>query len=184
VLALTLSGKREEEENTSPSRGAIPMYATYGVAVLGLFMGGISAPPMGGGNILTSLLRLPPISPAGITATHTAIEDFAKIGIGITVDDPVMTIRPVELRDTPLIPTIADSGDYNSALFFPRYYLGHNGVQRLLKGWTDANRPITVTCLSGGLVRLDAADPELLPVEQTPERKFDRALRCHPFPKN
>jgi hypothetical protein len=184
VLALTLSGKREENESTSPSRGSVPMYATYGVAVLSLFMGGISASPTGGGNILTNLLRLPPISPAGITATHTAIEDFAKIGIGITVDDAVMAIRPVELRDTPLIPVTSDSGDYNSALFFPRYYLGHEGVRRLLKGWTDANRPITVTCLPGGLVRLDAADSELLPVEQTPGRKFDRALRCHPLIEN
>ena len=129
-------------------------------------------------------MRLPPISPAGITETHTAIEDFAKIGIGITVDDAVMAIRPVELRDTPLIPMISDGSDYNSALFFPRYYLGHKGVRQLLKGWSDANRPITVTCLPGGLVRLDAADSELLPVEQTPERKFDRALRCHPLIEN
>ncbi|CAB4551998.1 MAG: hypothetical protein F2545_01250 [Actinobacteria bacterium] len=184
VLALTLSGRREEDETTSPSRGSVPMYATYGVAVLSLFLGGVSAAPTGGGSILTSLLRLPPISPAGITATHTAIEDFAEIGIGITVDDAVMAIRPVELRDTPLIPVISDSGDYNSALFFPRYYLGHKGVRQLLKGWSDANRSITVTCLPGGLVRLDAAEPALLPIKPIPERKFDRALRCHPFPKD
>ena len=183
VLALTLSGKRDPDD-TAPTRGAIPMFATYGVALLSLFLGGISAPPTGGGNIITSLLRMPPISPAGITATHTAIEDFAKIGIGITVDDAVMAIRPVELRDTPLIPVISDSGDYNSALFFPRYYLGHKGVRQLLEGWSDANRPITVTCLPGGLVRLDAAEPALLPIQPIPERKFDRALRCHPFPKN
>lgn len=183
VLALTLSGKREVEKDSS-SRGSLAMFATYGVALLSLFLGGISSSPTGGGDILTTLLRLPPISPAGITATHTTIEDFAKIGIGITVDDSVMAIRPVELRDTPLIPSIADSGDYNSAMFFARYYLGHDGVRKLIKGWTDANRPISVSCLPGGLVRLDAGEPEVLPVEQTAARKFDRALRCHPFPKD
>ena len=183
VLALTLSGKRDPDD-TAPSRGSIPMFATYGVALLSLFLGGISAPPTGGGSIITSLLRMPPISPASITATHKAIQEFALIGPGTTVDDSVMAIRPVELRDVPLIPMIADSGDYSSALYFPRYYLGHSGVRRLLKGWVETNRPITVTCLPGGLVRLDAGDPEVLPLDQTPESKFNRALRCHPLIKN
>jgi hypothetical protein len=183
VLALTLSGKRDPDD-TAPSRGSIPMFATYGVALLSLFLGGISAPPTGGGSIITSLLRMPPISPAGITATHKAIEEFALIGPGTTVDDSVMAIRPVELRDVPLIPMISDSGDYSSALFFPRYYLGHNGVRTLLKGWDRALRPITVTCLPGGLVRLDAGDSVVEPFEQSPVAKFNRALRCHPLIKD
>ena len=183
VLALTLSGKRNPDD-TAPSRGSIPIFATYGVALLSLFLGGISAPPTGGGSIITSLLRMPPISPAGITATHKVIEEFALIGPGTTVDDSVMAIRPVELRDVPLIPMIADSGDYSSALYFPRYYLGHSGVRRLLKGWVETNRPITVTCLPGGLVRLDAGDPEIFPLDQTHASKFNRALRCHPLIKN
>jgi hypothetical protein len=37
VLALTLSGKRDPDD-TAPSRGSIPMFATYGVALLSLFL--------------------------------------------------------------------------------------------------------------------------------------------------
>jgi len=183
VLALTLSGKRDPDD-TAPSRGSIPMFATYGVALMSLFVGGIAASPNGSGDIFTTLMRLPPISPGGITATHNTIEEFALIGVGTTVDDATMAIRPVELRDVPLIPTISESGDYNAALFFPRYYLGHEGVRKLLRGWDEANRPITITCLPGGLVRLDAGDPVDERIEQSSISKFYRALRCHRLIKN
>jgi len=181
TLALVLA-KQSEPDSASSSRGRVPMYATYGVAILSLFLGGISAPPTGGGFLFTSVLRLPLISPAGITATHSAIEKFAAIGSGIAVDDAVMAIRPVDLEGVPLIPTVQDSSQINSVMFFPRYLLGHESVRRLFTSWTVENRKLLITCLPGGLVRADAGLSSLKKTDQTDVSQFNKALRCHPLP--
>jgi len=182
VLALTLTKRRNDSEELV-GRGHIPMYATYGVAILSLFLGGISAPPTGGGYLFTSVLRLPLISPAGITATHTAIEDFAAIGSRIAVDDAVMSIRPVDLKDVPLIPTVQDATQVNSIMFFPRYLLGHEGLKKLFVKWIQSNRNITMKCLPGGLVRADVGEIQIEPTNQTELGQLYKSLDCHPLPK-
>lgn len=158
------------------------MYATYGVAIVSLFLGGIAAPPTGGGYLFTTLLRLPLIGPAGINATHEAIEGFAARGSRIVVDDAVMSIRPVDLGDAPLIPTISNYDNYDSALLFSNYQLGHDGVRKLIDGWITSNRKLTVTCLPGGLARIDAATPADAESKQTVNGQFNRVLACHPMP--
>jgi len=181
VLALMLP-KRMSVSKSDNQRGPLPMYATYGVAVLSLFLGGIAASPTGGGFMFTTLLRLPPIGPAEIKATHQVIEDFAAIGSRITVDDAVMSIRPVKLGDVPLIPSVSESDAYDSALFFSNYQLGHAGVRKLIDGWIVSNRQLAVTCLPAGMARIDAAPPTEEPNSQTVKGQFNRALRCHPMP--
>jgi hypothetical protein len=182
ALILTKPTRSSESDSTDSSRGRIPMYATYGVAILSLFLGGISASPTGGGFLFTSVLRLPLISPAGITATHHAIEKFAELESGIAVDDAVMSIRPVDLEGVSLIPTVQDSSQINSVMFFPRYLLGHESVRRLFTSWAVENRKLLITCLPGGLVRADAGLPSLKKTDQTDVGQFDKALRCHPLP--
>lgn len=182
VLALTLP-RAQVEEDSGPHRGAVPMYATYGVAIVSLFLGGIAAPPVGGGYLFTSLLRQPLIGPGEITATHLEIEKFALLKDRITVDDAVMSIRPIEVGDVPLIPTISATDSYDSALFFSNYLLGHAGLRKLMESWIVSNRKLTVTCLPGGLVRVDAAPPSTEMTEQTLEGQFNRVLGCHPLPE-
>ena len=181
VLALTLP-RPSQRIHDDTQRGPIPMYATYGVAIVSLFLGGIAAPPTGGGFLFTSLLRLPLIGPAGINATHRAIEDFASIGSRILVDDAVMSIRPVDLGEVPLIPNISVTGNYDSALLFSNYMLGHSSVRKLIDGWIVSNRKLTVTCLPGGLARIDAGPPTEGESKQTVNGQFNRVLRCHPMP--
>ena len=181
VLALTLSQRPSVSEDDN-QRGPIPMYATYGVAVIALFLGGIAAPPTGGGYLFTSLLRLPPIGPSEIKATHRVIEEFADVGSRITVDDAVMSIRPVELGKVPLIPTVSETDAYDSALFFSNYQLGHVGVRKLIDSWIVSNRKLTVTCLPAGMTRIDAAPTAKESTGQTLEGQFNRALGCHPMP--
>ena len=181
VLALVLS-KREEHIPESVARGHVPMYATYGIAIVSLFLGGISMPPGGGGYLFTTLLRLPMISPAGITATHSAIENFAKLESGIAVDDAVMAIRPVDLENVPLIPTVEDSASVSSIMFFPRYLLGHEGERRLFNSWIADNRKISMLCMPGGIVRMDAAKSQTKPTNQTADGQLGKALNCHPLP--
>jgi hypothetical protein len=181
VLAIVLT-KREEHIPESVARGHVPMYATYGLAIVSLFLGGISMPPGGGGYLFTSLLRLPMISPAGITATHSAIEQFAKLDSGIAVDDAVMAIRPVDLKNVPLIPTVEDSSSVSSIMFFPRYLLGHEGERRLFNSWIADNRKISMLCMPGGIVRMDAAKSQTKPTNQTADGQLGKALNCHPLP--
>jgi hypothetical protein len=128
------------------------------------------------------LLRLPLIGPAEIRATHSVIEEFASIGSRITVDDAVMSIRPVQLGEVPLIPTVSETDAYDSALFFSRYLLGHVSVQNLIEGWIVSNRQLTVTCLPAGMARIDAALATEEQTGQTVEGQFNRALKCHPMP--
>jgi hypothetical protein len=184
ILAISFGGgqtKRESDETLSAAR--MTVYATYGIAIVSLFLGGISSPPTGGGYLFTSVLRLPLISPAGITATNSAIEKFAAERSGIAVDDAVMAIRPVELELVPLIPTIQDAATINSIMFFPRYLLGHKGVLRLLNAWAIENRHIRMTCLPGGLVRADAGLKKDEATGQTDVGQLNKAILCHPFPK-
>jgi len=182
VLALTLP-RPSERTDTNSHRGPIPMYATYGVAVVSLFLGGIAAPPTGGGFLFTSLLRLPPIGPSEVKAAHRVIEDYASLGSRILVDDAVLSIRPVELDGVPLIPSISVTDNYDSALFFSNYLLGHAGVRKLLDGWITANRQLTVTCLPAGMARINAGPPREGDSEQTVVGQFNRALGCHPMPQ-
>lgn len=176
ILAMSL-GNSDEASKTQSDQGRFIVLATYGVAVVSLFLGGLS-----GFSQIPSLFRLSLISPAGITATNSTIEEFAKLGTRITVDDSVMSIRPVDLENIPLIPSIADSSQYDSALFFSTYYLGHAGVQKLLEGWISENRLLTITCLPGGLARVDAGVSRDEKTVQTVKGQFNRALRCHPLP--
>jgi len=182
VLALRLSPKESVEEEPAEQRGPVPMYATYGVAVISLFLGGIAAPPIGGGYLFTSILRLPPIGPQEIKATHSVIEEFASIGSRITVDDAVMSLRPVELGEVPLIPTVSEPDAYDSALLFSNYLLGHAGVRSLIDAWIVSNRQLKVTCLPGGMARIDAASAAEESTGQTLEGQFNRVLGCHPMP--
>ena len=124
-------------------------------------------PPTGGGYLFTSVLRLPLISPAGINATNLAIENFAKLDVGIAVDDAVMAIKPVDLQNVPLIPTVQDSTSISAIMFYPRYLLGRVGVRNLFNLWITENRRITTMCLPGGLVRVDAAKVQTKPTLQT-----------------
>ena len=182
ILALVLP-KPAEHIPESVARGHVPMYATYGIAVVSLFLGGISMPPTGGGFLFTSVLRLPLISPAGINATNLAIENFAKLDEGKAVDDAVMTIRPVDLQDVPLIPTVQDSASISTIMFFPLYLLGHVGVRNVFNLWITENRKISITCLPGGLVRANAADIQIKPTRQNADLQLEKALKCHPLPK-
>ena len=182
VLALRLSPKKSADIETDAHRGTIPMYATYGVAVISLFLGGIAVPPLGGGFLFTTLLRLPLIGPSEIKATHSVIEEFASIGSRITVDDAVMSIRPVELGEVPLIPTVTETDAYDSALFFSPYLLGHVSVRSLIERWIVSNRQLTVTCLPAGMARIDAAPATEETTGQTVDGQFDRVLGCHPMP--
>ena len=181
VLALTLP-RPSERASDGTQRGPIPMYATYGVAIVSLFLGGIAAPPTGGGYLFTSLLRLPPIGPSEINAAHRVIEEYASIGSRILVDDAVMSIRPVELDGVPLIPNISVTENYDSALFFSNYQLGHAGVRKLIDGWITSNRQLIVTCLPAGMARIDAGPPAEGESKQTVVGQFNRALGCHPMP--
>jgi hypothetical protein len=122
------------------------------------------------------------ISPAGITATHSAIEQFAKLDSGIAVDDAVMAIRPVDLKNVPLIPTVEDSSSVSSIMFFPRYLLGHEGVRKLFNSWIADNRKISTLCMPGGIVRVDAAKSQTKPTNQTADGQLGKALNCHPLP--
>ena len=181
ILAIVLT-KREEHIQETVARGHVPMYATYGIAIVSLFLGGISMPPGGGGYLFTTLLRLPMISPAGITATHSAIEQFATLDSGIAVDDAVMAIRPVDLKNVPLIPTVEDAASVSSIMFFPRYLLGHEGVRKLFNSWIADNRKISTFCMPGGIVRVDAAKSRTKPTNQTADGQLGKALNCHPLP--
>ena len=181
ILALVLT-KHEEQNPDSVARGHVPVCATYGIAVVSLFLGGVSMPPTGGGYLFTSVLRLPLISPAGINATNLAIENFAKLDVGIAVDDAVMAIKPVDLQNVPLIPTVQDSTSISAIMFYPRYLLGHVGVRNLFNLWITENRRITTMCLPGGLVRVDAAKVQTKPTLQTADGQLEKALKCHPLP--
>jgi hypothetical protein len=93
-----------------------------------------------------------------------------------------MSIRPVQLGEVPLIPTVSETDAYDSALFFSRYLLGHVSVQNLIEGWIVSNRQLTVTCLPAGMARIDAALATEEQTGQTVEGQFNRALKCHPMP--
>lgn len=182
LLAFTLP-RPPVPSDPDVHRGPIPMYATYGVAMLSLFLGGIALPPTGGGFLFTSTLRLPLTGPSEIKATHRVIEDYASIGSRILVDDAVLSIRPVELDGVPLIPGVLFADDYDSALFFSNYLLGQEGVRKLIGEWIASNRQLTVRCLPAGMVRIDARPPVGGESKQTVVGQFNRVLGCHPMPE-
>jgi hypothetical protein len=181
-LAFSSTTKTTNKESSNNVRKDFLGFATYGVALGSLFLGGISAAPTGGGYLFTTILRYSPVTPSVISQTHQTIEDFAKIESGIVVDDAVMSIRPVDLQFAPLIPNVGDANDFDSALFFPTYQIGHKGLRIFLNGWIAGNREIVITCLPGGLVRADALPVADEPKEQLMKEKFDQALSCHPIP--
>ena len=182
ILAVSLS-RTSETSTTTAGRGPIAMYATYGVAIVSLFFGGISAPPTGFGYLFTNVLRLPLISPSEITATHQAIEEFAASDSRISVDNAVMTIRPVILKDVPLMPTIENPSEIDSVLFFTRYVIDRESRLRFFQSWIADNQLVTIQCLPGGLVQADAIERVNTSTLQTDVELMAMAQRCHPEPR-
>lgn len=182
ILAVALS-RNSDTSKTTTEKAPIPMYATYGIAVLSLFFGGISAPPTGFGYLFTNVLRLPLISPSEISATHRAIEEFAASDLRISVDNAVMTIRPVTLKDVPLMPTVQDASDIDSVLFFARYVIDRESRLEIFQSWITDNRLVTIQCLPGGLVQADAREKVNTLTSQTDVELMAMAQRCHPEPR-
>lgn len=182
ILAVSLSRGSQPSVAATQQR-LVPMYATYGVAIMSLFLGGISAPPTGFGYLFTNVLRLPMISPSEITATHKAIEVFAASDSRISVDNAVMTIRPVILKDVPLMPTIENASEIDSVLFFARYVTDQESREKIFNSWVQENRLISITCLPGGLVQADAEYPQTEPTNQSGEELMGKAQQCHPQPQ-
>jgi hypothetical protein len=182
LLAVSLS-RDSEASTTTAQQGRIPMYATYGIAVLSLFFGGISAPPTGFGYLFTNVLRLPLISPSEITATHQAIEEFAASDLRISVDNAVMSIRPVILKDVPLMPTVEKTSEIDSVLFFARYVTDRESRLKFFQSWITDNRLVTIQCLPGGLVQADATEKVNTSTLQTDVELMAMAQRCHPEPR-
>jgi hypothetical protein len=181
ILATSLSTKTD----TSTQRiehGRIATSVTYGVAILSLFLGGVSAPPNGFGYLFTNTLRLPLISPSEISATHQAIEDFAKDTPRIAVDNAVMSIRPVILKDVPLIPKVQNALDIDAVMFFARYTLDQKSRQSIFQIWIADNRLISIRCLPGGLVQADASERIANTTNQTDVDLMAMAQKCHPQP--
>jgi hypothetical protein len=181
ILATSLSTKTD----TSAQRiehGRIATSVTYGVAILSLFLGGVSAPPNGFGYLFTNTLRLPLISPSEISATHQAIEDFAKDTPRIAVDNAVMSIRPVILKDVPLIPKVQNALDIDAVMFFARYTLDQKSRQSIFQIWIADNRLISIRCLPGGLVQADASERIANTTNQTDVDLMAMAQKCHPQP--
>jgi hypothetical protein len=157
-----------------------PNVLAYLAVFLTLFLGGVGGPPNGGGYVFHSLLRNRMVSPAVVAAVHDEVEAFATRD-RITVDDAVMSLDPVLLENVPLISGVANVRAVDSALFYPAFLLGSGSVQKLLEGWINTGRTITIVCLPGGLARADTTpDPPDKP--QTVMGQFQRAQDCHSSP--
>jgi hypothetical protein len=160
---------------------ASPMSLSYYLAIGSLFLGGVAAPPTGGGYLFYSMLRQPVVGPGEIRLTNTIVRGFADEVASVAVDDPVMSLNPVALENVPLLTNVSDKADLDVIIFNPVFILGETHVRAVLQSWIDAGKHITQTCLPGGLVR---ADTNLVPgaKPQTVDVQFNRALRCHPRP--
>lgn len=157
-----------------------PYVFGYLAVLTTLFLGGMSGPPNGGGYIFHSLLRYRLVSPALISAVHDDIEQFHSRS-NIAVDDAVMSLDPVLFEQTTLIRNVSEPSSVDSVLFYPNFLLGSANVTALFEGWIAADREITITCRSGGLVEA-SVEADDGPLEQTSEGQFRRARKCHPAP--
>jgi hypothetical protein len=185
LITMSIDGVTTESEPTGDS---VPTHSTavsghfiYLIAIVSLFLGGISGGPNGGGYVYYSLLRYPIIGPGEISLTNTLVKDFAREGNRIAVDDAVMTLNPVEHEETPLISKVTDTSQIDSILFFPAFILGEAQVTNFFQSWIDQGRVVSMKCLPGGLVRADAAGGQASK-PQTSRGQFNKALRCHPRP--
>lgn len=158
-----------------------PAGLSYLVTVGALFLGGIAAPPTGGGYVYYSMLRQPIVGPGEVRLTNKIVKEFSRESARIAVDDPVMSLNPVALEGVPLLNHVESKADLDAILFNPVYVLGEANVRAVLQAWVDSNKKISLTCLPGGLVRADASPVTDLPL-QTVDGQFNRALRCHPRP--
>lgn len=181
ILATSLSA-RADMPAQKVEHGRVVVSATYGVAILSLFLGGVSAPPNGFGYLFTNTLRLPLISPSEISATNRAIEDFARKESRISVDNAVMSIRPVALKDVPLMPTVQNALEIDEVLFFARYIPDRESTQNIFRVWITDNRLIAINCLPGGLVQADARERNVKETNQTDIELMAIAQKCHPQP--
>ena len=181
ILATSLSA-RADTPAQKVKHGRVMVSATYGVAILSLFLGGVSAPPNGFGYLFTNTLRLPLISPSEISATNRAIEDFARKESRISIDNAVMSIRPVALKDVPLMPTVQNALEIDEVLFFARYIPDRESAQNIFRVWITDNRLIAINCLPGGLVQADARERNVKETNQTDIELMAIAQKCHPQP--
>lgn len=186
VLAVALrhgtkSASSEPERGSDEPDGATVLTFSYVLAVVALFLGGISAPPTGGGYVYYSMLRRPLVGPGEIRLTNKIIRDYASERGRKGVDDPVMSLNPVDLEGTPLLSNVEQPATIDSMLFVPGFVLGEANVRRILQDWTETGRRISMKCLPGGIVRADAGPPSEWS-GQTTDGQFAKALRCHPTP--
>jgi hypothetical protein len=168
----------------APGRDGVrrPVHLLYAVAGVALLLVGLSAPPNGMGSVFYSLLRSGFPMPGEIFDAHGFVREYARTGGRIAVDDGVMSLEPVLLENVPLLPRVQDPGALDSAMVFPRYYLGHESTRTLLTAWARDGARVDVECLPGGMARMRKG-PSPGEARQTPNEVFDRLLACHPLPR-